>query len=286
MRRSVAALSAERPDHPDVVRSRAWLALVDGKWAECSELYVRAMKSLYGDFDVEELAWCLQAQGKHQEALAQAARVADSGGEASWLGAITHAQLAAAGTETPGTYIDKLEQDQASRAATKAVWLGIVDRKVEMPRAGVLADSLGIAVAALEGSDSGIEHAKSKPMAVRGLPMVLGLMLGAELARRGDMIGAERVLEANRGLRLPARIIIDYVLRGTVHPLMFRLDPESRAGLDFIRARRLEQLGQDSHLLYAAVRKADLLHGWVHRLIGAWAAPERKNEVLVYTRRE
>jgi len=155
-----------------------------------------------------------------------------------------------------------------------------------MPRAGVLADSLGIAVAALEGSDSGIEHAKSKPMAVRGLPMVLGLMLGAELARRGDMIGAERVLEANRGLRLPARLIIDYVLRGTVHPLMFRLDPESRAGLDFIRARRLEQLGQDSHLLNAAVGKADLLHGWVHRLIGAWAAPERKNEVLVYTRRE
>lgn len=286
MRSSVAALAAERPDQPDVVRSRAWLALIDGKWAECSELYLRSMKSLHGDFDLGELAWCLQAQGKHEEALAQAARVADSGGEAAWLGALTYAQLAAAGKETPGTYIDKLEQDPSTRAATKAVWLGVVDRNVSVPRPGPLADSLGIAVAALESSDSGIEHAKSKPMAVRGLPTVLGLMLGAELARRGDLNEAARVLDANRGLRLPARIVIDYVLRGTVHPLMFRLDPESRAGLDFIRARRLEQLGQDSHLLYAALRKADLLHGWVHRLIGVWAAPERKNEVLVYARRE
>ena len=67
---------------------------------------------------------------------------------------------------------------------------------------------------------------------------------------------------------------------------LFRLDPESRAGLDFIRARRLEQLGQDSHLLYASVRKRDLLSGWVHRLIGAWAAPERKNDVLVFARGE
>ena len=123
-------------------------------------------------------------------------------------------------------------------------------------------------------------------MAVCGLPTVLGLVLGAELARRGELNDAARVLEANRGLRLPVRVAIDYLLRGTVHPLMFRLDLESRAGLDFVRARRLEQLGEDSHLLYAAVRKADLLHGWVDRLIGAWAAPERKNEVLVYTRRE
>lgn len=286
MRRAVAEMAAQHPDHLDVIRSRAWLALIDGKWAECSDLYLRAMKGPYGDFDVEELAWCLQAQGKHHDALAQAARVADSGGEAAWLGAITYAQLAAAGKEPPGTYIDKLEQDQAQRAATKGVWLGVFDRKVEMPREGALADALGIAAAAIESAESGIGHAKTKPAAVRGLPGVLGLMLGGELARRGDLYGAERVLDANRGLRLPTNAIIDYVLRGTVHPLLFRLDPESRAGLDFIRARRLEQLGQDSHLLYDSVRKHDLLSVWVHRLMDAWAAPERKNEVLVYTRGE
>ena len=284
MRRAVAELSAEHSDQPDVVRARAWLALLDGKWSECAELYLRTSKSPYGDFDLEELATCLHAAGRHDEALAQAARVADSGGEAAWLGAVTYAQIAAAGKETAGTYIDKLEQDQAARAATKGVWLGIFDRKVEMPRAGSpLADTLALAQAAAESSDAGIERARAKPAAVRGLPMVLGLVLGAELARRGDMVAAERVLDANRGLRIPASALIDYVMRGTVHPLLFRLDPESRAGLDFVRARRVEELGQESHLLYAAARKRDLLHGWVHRLIGAWAPPERKNEVLVYT---
>ncbi len=286
MRLRVAALAVEQPENLDVIRARAWFALVDGNWAECSDLYSRAMKGPYGDFDLEELAWCLQAQGKHHDALQQAARVADSGGEAAWLGAITYAQLAAAGKETPGTYIDKLEQDQAQRAAAKGVWLGIFDRKVELPREGALADALAIAVAAAESAESGIEHARTKPAAVRVLPGVLGLMLGGELARRGDLIAAERVLDANRSLRLPTSAVIDYVLRGTIHPLIFRLDPESRAGLDFIRARRIEQLGQDSHLLYASVRKRDLLRGWVHRLISAWAAPERKNEVLVYTRGE
>jgi len=286
MRRDVAELAATHPEEPDVARAVAWLALVDGKWAECSEAYGRAMKSKFGDFDVEELAWCLQAQGKHREALAEAARVADSGGDASWLGAITYARIAAAGTETPGTYIDKLEPDPPARSAVKGVWLGVFDRMGEMPKPGPVADTLGIAVAATESSDAGIERAKAKLAGVRGLPVALGVMLGAELARRGDLPAAERVLDANRGLRLPASAIIDFVLRGSVHPLLFRLDPETRAALDFIRARRLEQLGEDPYPLYALAQKRDLLNGWVHRLIRAWAAPERKNEVLVYTRRE
>ncbi len=166
----------------------------------------------------------------------------------------------------------------------KGVWLGQFDRNATKPAADTsMADALALALAASQSADSGIELAKKKPAALRHVPDVLAIMLGGELARRGDFIAAERVLAGARGLRLPTSAVIDYVLRGTVHRLMYRIDPEQRAALDFIRARHLESLGQPSQLSYAAARKRDLLNGWVHRLIDAWAAPEVKNEVLVYT---
>jgi hypothetical protein len=115
------------------------------------------------------------------------------------------------------------------------------------------------------------------------LPEALTLALGAELARRGELALAERVIDSARGFRLPPSAVIDYVLRGTVHPMLYRIELEQRAALDFVRARRLEQLGFDSHLLYASARRRDVLSGWVHRLMN-WTPPTKEETVTVLTR--
>ena len=91
------------------------------------------------------------------------------------------------------------------------------------------------------------------------------------------------MLDGARGFRLPPSAVIDYVLRGTVHPMLYRIDLEQRAALDFVRARRLEQLGADSHLLYAAARRRDVLTGWVHHLMN-WPSPAKSSDVLVFAK--
>jgi hypothetical protein len=282
-RRALAELVVDNGNDPNVIRLQAWFALLDGKWKQCADLFEKVRKEPFGDFDVEERATCLHAGGRHAEALEIAASVASSKSDGAWLAAITHARIASAGKEVAGTYIDKLEEDPATRTAMRAVWLGQFDRQAaKPPPESPIADTLAIVQAAAQSAEAGTERAKKTPGALRHAPDVLAIILGGELARRGDLAGAERVLGAARALRLPVKAVIDYVLRGTGHPLMYRIDPEQRAGLDFIRARRLEALGQPSQLAYASARKGDLLSGWVHRLIEAWAKPEVKNEVLVY----
>jgi hypothetical protein len=282
-RRVLSELSASNARDANVLRARGWLASSDGKWSECADLFERASSAPYADFDVEERAVCLHAAGRHADALAVAAHVADGSGEAAGNGAMTYARIAAAAGEPAGKYIQKIDDDPASQAATMGIWLGVFDRKAPKPPSDGTGAALALALAASTSADSAVEEAKKNPAAARRVPYVLAIVLGAELARRGDLTAAERVLDGARGLRLPSKAVIDYVLRGTVPRMMYRVDPEHRAALDFVRARRLEQLGLDSHLLYAAARSRDVLKGWVARLISAWAPPDRKNDALVYT---
>ena len=92
---------------------------------------------------------------------------------------------------------------------------------------------------------------------------------------------AVAVLESARGLRLPPSAVLDYVLQAIEHPMFYRIELEERAALDFVRGRRVAQLGGDPAFLYAAARRRDVLHGWVHRLLDAWKAPPRGDDNVV-----
>ncbi len=72
----LAELAAKNAGDANVIRSQAWFALLDGKWKECADLFEKASKQPFADFDVEERATCLHAGGRHDEALQVAASVA------------------------------------------------------------------------------------------------------------------------------------------------------------------------------------------------------------------
>lgn len=280
-RAAIAALASAYPDDPAVIRARAWLALHDEAWSECASLYERVANEKDAGHDVDDRTLCLHAAGRHPEALEVAAKIADAGGDSAGNAAIAYAQIAHAAKEPATKYLDRLDEDPNRRAAVAAIYLGIFDRSATKPSTdGPLGHAYAIAAAAAKDDTAGGELAKAHPGALRSLPAALVIALGAELARTGDFAGAEVVLDRARGFRLSPNAVIDYVLRGKVHPLMYRIDLDERSALDFVRARRLEQLGVDSHLMYAAARRRDVLTGWVTRLMN-WTPPKKDDDVVL-----
>jgi hypothetical protein len=103
----------------------------------------------------------------------------------------------------------------------------------------------------------------------------VALLLAAEFARVGAASLAARILDARREFPVPSSSLTGYVLTGTEHPELWRLEPEWRAALDFVRARRLQELGQSGEALEAAAERADLRRGVVMAARAAWPRVDR-----------
>lgn len=146
-------------------------------------------------------------------------------------------------------------------------------------------DIVRLALAALNGPTAAVPSFARAGATLKRMPEPLVLAVGAEAARLGQLQAARDVIASARRFPLPPEDAFDYVLTGKVPAQLYRLDPEQRAALDLVRARRLESLGQDSDAVYAEARRRDVLKGWVARLMEAWAPPEKRDDVVVFTAR-
>ncbi len=111
------------------------------------------------------------------------------------------------------------------------------------------------------------------PEGLRNLAPPVAVLLAAEIARGGDEALAESMLAARLDLPLPPDVLLAYVLTGAEPPELRHIDPELRAALAFVRARKLAESGQKDPELEAQAERDDLLRGVVARARARWPAP-------------
>ena len=135
-------------------------------------------------------------------------------------------------------------------------------------------DAVKIGLAALESPHAAWDAVHASPPDAMGvLPDSLALVLGAEFVRAGSPGLGRRLLAAVERIGISPRAVEGYVQDGAVDPHLWRLDPEERAALDFVRARQEDSLGEPSAALYKSARERDILKGWISRLADAWPRP-------------
>ena len=105
--------------------------------------------------------------------------------------------------------------------------------------------------------------------------------MAAEFARGGSDEAAAALVEVNRGFRLPLAAISAFVLDGIEHPRLWRIGPEERAALEFVRARHLMTQGRSGDALIKSALRRDLLHGLVTTAIKAWPKPVAATPPLI-----
>src|SRR6185503_15308503 len=107
-------------------------------------------------------------------------------------------------------------------------------------------------------------------MALSQLNGVVAVLVAAELARAGDVSLADRILAGREDIAAPPSALLRYILSDAEHADLWRLQPEMRAALDFVRTRRLDEQGQPSAALLQAVTRGDVLQGFVTLARKAW----------------
>lgn len=295
-RATLAALAAAHPEDPMVIRARAWQAYVDLDFKACAELYGQGKEGKDAPFDVEERALCRYAAGDEQGALDDAEAVATSGGDAAWAGALTWGRITRAwngGRRNAGNPMNFLRKRRgggealASAELVDEVMLASIEETARAPsdETDPGRNIVRLALAALNGPTAAVASFAGAGATLKRMPEPLVLAIGAEAARLGQLQAARDVIASARRFPLQPEEVFDYVLSGKIPAQLYRLDPEQRAALDLVRARRLESLGQDSHPVYAEARRRDVLKGWVARLMEAWAPPEKRDDVVVFTAR-
>jgi hypothetical protein len=96
------------------------------------------------------------------------------------------------------------------------------------------------------------------------------VLLAAEFSRAGDPDLGAAILERDVGHWLPTDAVFSFVRTGEKHPNFWRLDPELRAALAFVRARHLASRGEPSADLLAEAESNDLFKAVVSRAMASW----------------
>jgi hypothetical protein len=111
---------------------------------------------------------------------------------------------------------------------------------------------------------------KAPPGVLRLMSPGAAVLLASEFERAGDPELAARLLERDVGLWIPNDAVFEYVRTGKKHPDFWRVDPELRAALAFVRARHLASRGEPASELLAEVARLDHLQMVVTRAQGSW----------------
>jgi hypothetical protein len=257
-------------------RNAAFLACAVEDWAKCEEISASLQGTAHEDLSQYILA--LIEQKKVPEALAVAARAVAASPTPLVLPSLLYARVAAlpgagAPPVPPSVYI---EEASAKNAETQ-MWLklqlglGVFDKELVELKDDQYRRSLEILRDAdRDPKDAWPRCAVAESTALSRLPSTAALLLGAEFARAGDEELSKRILAEHTEYGLPHAILLDYVLTGKEHPDLWRLEPEWRAALDLVRARRLEETGQPAKAMYEAAERRDYLRSVVTRARKSW----------------
>jgi hypothetical protein len=265
-------------------RNAAYLACSTEDWAKCSELYASLAGSAQARDHLDDHAMALIAQKKVPEALDLVARALAASSTPDLMTSLLYARIAAlpgagAPPTPPSTYI---EQATAKGSIESRLWvklqLGsrISDAEIVEVKEDQLRRSLEIQRdGERDPKDAWSPCTVAQAPAFNRLPSTAALLLGAEYARAGDVELGNRILAEHTEYGLPRAMLLAYALSGTEHPDLWRLEPEWRAALDLVRARRLEETGQPAKAMYEAAERRDHFQSIVSRARSKWPSVAR-----------
>lgn len=265
-------------------RNAAHLACATEDWARCSEILAGLEGSATARDLLDDHAMALVAQKKVPEALAMVERALAASPTPDLLTSLLYARIAAlpgAGPPPmpPSTYI---ERATAKSSVETRLWaklqLGSSVSSKEL--AEVKDDKLRRGLEIQRDADQDPKDIWSRcstagSPALDRLASTTALLLGAELARAGDVELGNRILAQHTEFGLPHAVLLAYALSGTEHPDLWRLDHEWRAALDLVRARRLEETGQPAKAMYEAAERRDHFKSIVTRARLKWPPTAR-----------
>jgi hypothetical protein len=279
VRKITEALLASDPKSELARQNAAQLAFATEDWPRCAEIYASLEGTAHHIDHLEDHAQALIAQKKTPEALGLVSRALASSTPPDLMTSVLYARIAAlegagAPPVPPTVYLD---QAMTKGGVETQLWVklqlgdGVSDSEIVQVKEDQLRRSLEIQRdAEKDPKKAWTSAAVADSTAFNRLPATVALLLAAEFARAGDAELANRILVEHTEYGLPRSVLLDYALSGTDHPDLWRLDPEWRAALDLVRARRLEELGQPAKAAYEAATRRDYFKTIVTRARNNW----------------
>lgn len=275
----LAELVKNHPDNPQVLSSAAYHAFVTGDYATSVELYARLDGKPEHDRGFAMHLGALAALGKVQEAVDMAARKASAattpGARDPMLYALVARLPGASPPEPPIAFINRMSG--SNNAGDWRAFSAAVAGEAVSPSdlAGVkdpdLKQVIEIHIAAGRDPAEAWELcSRATPNALRMMSPGTAVLLAAEFARAGDPELGAALLERDVGQWIPTEALFAFVRTGDSHPNFWRLDPELRAALAFVRARHLASRGEPFADLMTQAEKDDLLKAVVSRARASW----------------
>jgi hypothetical protein len=284
-----AELAKSHPDNAQVLSSAAYHAFTTGDYAQSAELYARFEGKPEYERSLPMHVGALVALGKVQEAVDLAARYASATAVPGARGPLLYALVArlpgASPPEPPMTFINRLSGPQ-NAADWKVFSAAIAGEPVSPSELAGIADpdlrqAIDIHIAAArDPAEAWKLCSQASPNVHRMMSPATAVLLAAEFSRAGDPELGAQLLERDVGQWIPTEAVFRFVRTGEKHPNFWRLDPELRAALAFVRARHLASRGEPFADLLAEAEREDLLKAVVSRARVSWppvAAPVAKD---------
>jgi hypothetical protein len=282
LRTQSADLLLRYPGDTEVISNAAHLAFSMGDYARSVDLCLKIENSPEYERIMDRHIRSLVGTGRTRDALSLAARLAGAD-NANPRPAMLYAALArkpdASPPEPPMTFLKRIAEKGNPHLL---VWASAVLGEPQSADLTDLADAARQAAdihmaAGKDPAEAWEKCASASPAAFRALYPAAAVLLGAEFARAGDRELAHRILQNDLGLWFPESALIEYVFSGTRHPDFWRLDPEIRAALAFVRARHLQSRGEPTQELDLEAERGDLLELFVTRARRSWP-PVKKDD--------
>jgi Flp pilus assembly protein TadD len=275
----LADLVKSHPNDVQVLSTAAYHAYVTGDYATSVDLYARFQDKPEHERSLAIHLGALVALGKVQEAVDLAGRYASAATTPGARGPLLYALVArlpgASPPEPPMTYVNRMTGSQ-NAGDWKLFSAAIAGEPVPLSELMSIADphlrkAIEIHLAAARDPAEAWELcSKAPPNVLRMMSPGTAVLLAVELARAGDAELGERLLERDVGQWLPEEALFNYVRTGEKHAEFWRIDPELRAALAFVRARHLSSRGEAASDLLAEAESSDLLKGVVARARASW----------------
>lgn len=282
-RAAYESLLARHPDDLHLLLEAARFAYLTGDLATSVELFAKAAgKGPEYDRFLDEHVRSLVALKRTPEAVSLAAAAASRAEKNDRWPALGYARVASLPDAGPlprpvRHFVQQIISQVGSERSGYEPWLisllgdPVSKEMIEKAKDDPMRAAAKIHIAAMrdpaeawklcEGAQAGVLRLVHPPLLT---------LLSLEFRRAGDAELGEALLEIGWEVGVPAAALDDYVRSGKEHPELWRLDAESRAALDFVRARTLESQGQQAEALYEAALGRDLLRGPVYRAIEGW----------------
>ena len=273
------------PDDVLVIEWAGRRAFLEGRYSESAALFAKLEGAPRQIRIADEHAHALVAMKRIDDARALIRRLASAQKAPDAFIRMTYAKLGRLSGADARTSLDTISTSAAgpktsdtSEGAISAWALSAIGENVSSAETAGIQDkptrsAIDIQLAAARDPGAAWEAcAAAPPAALRRLDLKVAVLLGAEFARVGDMRMAERLLGPREELGLPSSRLFDYVLSGVEHPDLKYLNPEIRAALAMVRARKLAESNQEHDELWDRAGRDDVLQGIVTRAMTNWPA--------------